>query len=66
MKCICGADAPDIEHGFCAGDPQNPTSTWIIIAPLYFKADKDNRAAVEGYCSPTCAMKGMSNAERSG
>lgn len=62
MKCAsCGNDAADIEHVFCEGDPQNPTKTWKIIAPLYFKADETNTQAVEGYCSPACSMKGHSD-----
>lgn len=48
-----------MEHIFVTGDPQRPSSTWTIVAPLYFKADADNRRAVEGYCSPACATRGL-------
>jgi len=46
-----------MEHAFCEGDPNNPTRSWTIKAPLYFKANEDNTAAIEGYCSPACALR---------
>ncbi len=46
-----------MEHVFHEGDPNSPTRTWTITAPLYFKANADNSACVEGYCGPACALK---------
>lgn len=65
MNCtVCGIDAPTMEHVFHEGDPQNPTRTWTIVAPLYFKADDTNTKCIEGYCGPVCSLKGLSNVER--
>ena len=61
-KCaVCKGDAPDMEHVFVEGDPQNPSRRWTIIAPLYFKPNDDNTAMIEGYCSPVCSLKGMTH-----
>jgi len=62
----CGVPATCIEHRFFAGVAplsrtrgERPAREWVITAPLYFKANADNTAALEGYCGPTCAMARM-------
>lgn len=60
MYCaVCGAAAPEIEHQFIKGNPEHPEHRWTIIAPLYFKSNPDNTAAIEGYCSANCAADAL-------
>jgi hypothetical protein len=43
-------------HEFFKGNPERPERCWSIVAPLYFKSNDDNTAAVAGYCSLQCAV----------
>jgi hypothetical protein len=66
MTCAnCGGAIPSwaiFDHKFYEGvgpaslpPGESPERTWTITAPLYFKANQDNTAMVEGYCGPQCA-----------
>lgn len=65
MKCAhCGIDAPTMEHHFFEGiapagrtKGQKSKREWVIIAPLYFRANEDNTVCIEGYCGVECGIK---------
>jgi len=67
MVCaVCKSEAPVMEHHFFEGVApagrtrgEKPKREWTIVAPLYFKANEDNTAMVEGYCGPRCALAGF-------
>lgn len=69
MTCArCGALVGTIEHHFFEGlapasriHGERATREWTIVAPLYFKANADNTAMIEGYCGPVCATAEMRN-----
>lgn len=65
MTCAkCNQWVPDMEHQFFEGNPERPKRRWAIIAPLYFKANETNTAAVEGYCSIECASRAYLTEQR--
>lgn len=60
----CGSETLDMVHQFYEGCPDRPLRTWVIVAPLYFRANADNTGVVEGYCSATCVSNSLSMRRR--
>jgi hypothetical protein len=62
----CGVPTACIDHPFFEGVApfsrtrgERPAREWTIRAPLYFRSNADNTAAIEGYCGPKCALARM-------
>ena len=67
MTCaVCNTEVAVMVHEFFEGLAPlsrarggRPKREWAITAPLYFKANADNTAMIEGYCGPRCAAVGL-------